>query len=453
MRSYTIGCLLTLGLVGIQLKPLFSQSKPVSELKWVMNEEKGHFVKLTFCNQAWLRYAQNNPGSGVAGNAMFQRENETTDIGLRRTRFQLMGKVSDRFFFYSQFGMNNFNYISARKSGFFIHDALGEIHVLKQLDWGMGLTAWTGFSRFSSPGVASIMGLDAPLFLQATNDANDQFLRKLSTYVKGKVGKLDYRLVLSKPMEFAYSTLYKKNTISTDAQFAPTPPRLQTSGYVSYQFLDQESNMLPYQVGTYLGKKRIFNVGAGFQYQPKATWSTSNGGQDTAFHDMKLFSADVYYDAPLDANGTRAISIYAVGTHYDFGPNYIRNIGVMNTADSVTTALGSFNGAGVAYPMIGSGNSVYVQIGYLGKALSKDGSSMRFMPYIGCQYSAYHKLNDPMLMMDAGLSLYIEEARSKLTLALQNRPVFKSSTDANGNTLIRQDQRLNAIILQYQVSY
>ncbi|MFM7813716.1 MAG: hypothetical protein ACKO66_04295 [Flavobacteriales bacterium] len=430
-----------------------AQTKPVGEMKWFTNEEKGQFVKLTFCNQAWMRYAQNNPGSGAAGNGVFQREAQTTDIGLRRTRFQLMGKVSDRFFFYTQFGMNNFNYLSARKTGFFIHDALGEMHIAKQLDWGMGLTAWTGFSRFSSPGVASIMGLDAPLFLQATNDANDQFLRKLSTYVKGKLGKLDYRLVVSKPMEFAYSTLYKKNTISADAQFAPTPPRLQTSGYVSYQFLDQEANMLPYQVGTYLGKKRVFNVGAGFQYQPRATWSTANAGQDTVYHDMKLFSADLYYDAPLNANATRAISIYAVGTHYDFGTNYIRNLGIMNTTDSVSLSLASFNGTGVAYPMIGSGNSIYVQLGYLGKPLAKDGSAMRLMPYIACQYSMYQKLNDPMVMVDGGVSLYVDEARSKLTLSVQNRPVFKASTDDSGTPQVKQDQRLNAIMLQYQVSY
>ena len=448
-KGATISCLFLL----FMQSGLLAQTKAAGELKWFTNEEKGQFVKLTFCNQAWLRYAQNNPGSGVAGNNAFQREAQTTDIGLRRTRFQLMGKVSDRFFFYTQFGMNNFNYLSARKTGFFIHDALGELHITKQLDWGMGLTAWTGFSRFSSPGVASIMGLDAPLFLQATNDATDQFLRKLSTYVKGKVGKLDYRLVLSKPMEFAYSTLYKKNTISADAQFAPIPPKLQTSGYVSYQFLDQESNMLPYQIGTYLGKKKVFNVGVGFQYQPKATWSTENDGRDTVYHDMKLFSADLYYDAPLNEEATRTISIYAVGTHYDFGTNYIRNLGVMNTTDSVSTALGSFNGTGVGYPMIGTGNSMYVQLGYLGKPMSQDGHSMRLMPYIACQLSKYQKLNDPMVMIDGGISLYVDEVRSKLTLSVQNRPVFMSGTDTNGNSQIRQSDRLNAFVLQYQVSY
>ncbi|MFM7310210.1 MAG: hypothetical protein ACKOZY_06355, partial [Flavobacteriales bacterium] len=65
----------------------------------------------------------------------------------------------------------------------------------------------------------------------------------------------------------------------------------------------------------------------------------------------------------------------------------------------------------------------------------------------------YQKLNDPMLMVDAGVSLYVDEARSKLTLSVQNRPVFKASTDDSGAPQVKQDQRLNAIMLQYQVSY
>ena len=50
---------------------LNAQTNSAGELKWFTYEEKGQFVKLTFCNQAWLRCAQNNQGSGVVGNIAF----------------------------------------------------------------------------------------------------------------------------------------------------------------------------------------------------------------------------------------------------------------------------------------------------------------------------------------------------------------------------------------------
>jgi hypothetical protein len=40
-----------------------------------------------------------------------------------------------------------------------------------------------------------------------------------------------------------------------------------------YQFFDQEDNLLPYTTGSYLGKKKIVNLGAGFIYQPDAMWN------------------------------------------------------------------------------------------------------------------------------------------------------------------------------------
>jgi hypothetical protein len=33
------------------------------------------------------------------------------------------------------------------------------------------------------------------------------------------------------------------------------------AGYFEYQFLDQEANVLPYKVGSYLGTKKVFNIG------------------------------------------------------------------------------------------------------------------------------------------------------------------------------------------------
>lgn len=55
---------------------------------------------------------------------------DTTDIGLRRTRFVLQGQLTDRVYFYTQYGMNNFNFLSQmngnRHIAAYFHDAFGE---------------------------------------------------------------------------------------------------------------------------------------------------------------------------------------------------------------------------------------------------------------------------------------------------------------------------------------
>ena len=101
LASMALLCLYSL--VQAQDKP-----KELTELKLNLNDTGSHYIKATFLNQVWLRYDQSNPGTRVLG----EPKNETFDIGLRRTRFQLYGQMTDRVFFYFQFGQNNFNYLS-----------------------------------------------------------------------------------------------------------------------------------------------------------------------------------------------------------------------------------------------------------------------------------------------------------------------------------------------------
>ncbi|MHA6247447.1 hypothetical protein ACXYMU_05890 [Pontibacter sp. CAU 1760] len=91
--------------------PAVSQApaaKPKSELRYNLTEDGSKYVKATFLNQVWLRWNESNPGTTVNSDPT----DNTLDIGLRRTRMQLYGQLSDRVFFYTQFGMNNFNYLA-----------------------------------------------------------------------------------------------------------------------------------------------------------------------------------------------------------------------------------------------------------------------------------------------------------------------------------------------------
>jgi hypothetical protein len=405
----------------------------MKERKVFLNPDGTNYIKVTLLTQAWLRNQEYNPGSTVFG---FSKESGT-DIGIRRFRAQFYGQLTDRVFVYSQIGQNNFNSISDRKQGFFIHDACGDYSVVKKHFYlGMGLSGWSGLSRFSSPAAGSILGVDAPLFLQSTNDVTDQFLRKLSVYVKGKIGKLDYRLALAQPMAIQKSQNYNP-TISRIASFSSRPPKLQWNGYFQYQLKDQESNTMPYATGTYLGKKKIFNIGAGFVYQKDAMWK-SGALKDTIQSNMAHFSVDFFYDAPIGAKG-QSVSVYSTLVHCDYGANYTRNLAVMNPANG-NNNLSILNGSGNGFPAYGTGTVFYTQIGF--KFKNNLLGKTTFMPYASLQHANYERLNSPMDYYDVGVNWLLSEHVSKFTLAYQNRPVY--------NNLGDQIDRKGAFIAQYQ---
>ena len=98
---------------------------------------------------------------------------------------------------------------------------------------------------------------------------------------------------------------------------------------MEYQFLDSESNLLPFKVGTYLGTKRVFNIGAGFYSQPEGTRSSVNG--TVTKHNVNLMSVDAFLDMPIGKKEKNtAITVYSGFFKYNFGPNYLRNIGTVS---------------------------------------------------------------------------------------------------------------------------
>lgn len=418
---------------------IYSQNK---ELKFKLNDDGSHFVKATFLNQVWVRYNQNNPGTTINGYS----ENETFDIGLRRTRIQLLGQLSDKVFFYTQFGTNNLSYNGARKQGLFFHDALGEFKIHDEhLSIGTGLTGWSGLSRYASPSIGSILSLDAPLYQQATNDISDQFIRKFSVYAKGKLGKVDYRLAITKPMSVAKSSV-QGTGISSNSLFSPEPPKPQFQGYVMYQFLDKESNLTPYNKGSYLGQKNVFNIGGGFIYQQNAMWHSENYGADTVHSNLELFAVDVFYDHVINTEKKNAITAYASFSSNNYGKNYIRNVGVMNPANGVNSS-GTLNGAGDALPLIGTGTTAYTQVGFI---FRKDllGDKGTIQPYTAMQYSNFDFLKDPMVMYEGGVNWIIDGHRTKVSIQYQSRPVF----EMNGSGDYVNTKRKGMFVTQLQIS-
>jgi hypothetical protein len=429
----------------------FAQEKPkeITELKLNLNEDGSHYLKATFLNQVWLRYNESNPGTLVLNKPASQ----TFDIGLRRTRFQLYGQLSGRVFVYFQFGQNNFNYLSQtsgnRKIQAFFHDALGEYRVSKgseKLILGGGLTIANGLSRFSQPSIGTIATMDVPVFAQATVDQVDQFSRKLSVYARGQLGKFDYRVILSDPFPVATNGTVLP-ALSNNATFAQEGHNKQYQGFFMWNFFDKESHVTPYMTGTYLGKKKVFNLEAGVIAQKNATETSPDGGVTKEFHNMTLWSVAAFYDAPINTETGTALNAYLGYFDFEYGPGYLRYNGIMNPASSVQPGYAG-GSQGNAFPMFGSGNVFYAQVGYLMKNDLMGEGNGTLMPYISMQSAKYHRLDKQMNVVDVGVNWLIKGHGSKISLDYQSRPNY----DQQGAELISSG-RSSQVVLQYQISF
>lgn len=455
--------------VYAQQNDSITKTKPdKSALKFNLNADGSHFFQATFLNQVWIRFNESNNGT-----TLFNKPAPSTfDIGLRRTRVQLFGQITDRTFLYFQFGQNNFNntagYSAAggnRKVAAFFHDALCEYKLSKgnQLKLGGGLTVLNGLSRFSQPSVSSILTLDVPVFLQYTVDQTDQFDRRLAVYARGQLGKLDYRFYLSNPFPVnsngsAPTAIGKNATFVNTASFAAgkgSGIQNQFGTYLSYNFFDNEAHTTPYMAGTYLGSKKVWNIAFGAVYQKSATWflsQDSNGTYaDTSFADMLHLSLETFLDMPLNKEKGTALNAFAGYYNTSYGSRYLRYNGAMNPGTGSTasaTAQVAPGSYGNAFPMFGTGQIVYIQVAYLlpKKLLGEDNGQL--MPYASAQLADYDALqNHNMLIFDLGLNWLIKGHNSKLSLDYQNRPTYQ----LNSNGEVSTDSRKNCVILQYQI--
>ncbi len=410
--------------------------------------DSARFITLNMVGQFWMRNNQNNPYTTVENVA----QSNTTDMSIRRIRFVLSGALTDRVNFFIQFGQNNLNYLSARKAGTFFHDITADYAVIKKhFSIGAGLNGWNGPSRFSNTSVMSILVLDPPNYQEVTNDTYDQFVRRLGVYAKGKIGKVDYRVSAGKPFVIQTTSGSGIEPINVNSSFSTLPPNLVYQGYFMYQFLDQESNFGPGTAGSYLGKKRVFNIGAGFYTQSNAMYRHSTTtSTDTVKQDIKLFAVDVFYDAPLNKVKGTALSLYSCFSNYNYGTNFIKVTGPDNPATGSSKSATSFEKSnyGNAFPYLGTGNIGYIQTAYKfrNKLLGDQGT---LQPYFDMQYSRYDRLTDAMYVFDVGVNWLIYGNNSKVTLNYQNRPYFET----NSSGALVQNSRLGEWVLQYHVAF
>lgn len=421
-----------------------------SGLKFNLNDDGSKFMRVIAWNQIWFRSAEMNPGTMIGGEAT----STATDIGNRRLRFLAYAQVSKRYMILTHFGINNQTFINGgaagtsgtggygagKKPGLFFHDAWNEYAVVlpekdKKFSFtlGAGLHYYMGLSRLTMASTLNFLTIDAPIFNWPLIENSDQFARQVGLFAKGKYGKLEYRLSYNKPYATNLTptnTTTASNAIAVDNSGAT---KWSKAGYFEYQFLDQEANVLPFKVGSYLGTKKVFNIGAGFYTAPDATKTSVNSTINK--HDIKLFSADVFLDMPIGKKENKmAVTGYSVLYDYDFGPNYLRNVGIMNigSVDPNFTGSRAIAGAGNAQPTIGSGTIWYTQAGILlpNKEVKP---KVRIQPFGAVTYKNFDALTQSSTQFDVGSNFFIDGHHSKITAQYSTRPVYTSLTNRSGS--------------------
>lgn len=387
-------------LIGFSQEEEKKKELTFKPLKFNISEDGSQWLRFILWNQVQLN------SNDLDGNDDFK-----LTPNIRRSRLLALAQVTPKVFTYIHIGVNNVN--SSRlglidgsdQTQYFLHDAALDYKFSEAFALGGGLHYWRGLTRLSSwAGLSSLtFDIPNPLVHVGTIGATDQFARHVGIYAKGKLGKFDYRVSLDDPGTTGFRE-NPTNASSSNAVYGAwdfhDAGRSLFSGNVKYNFIGSEGNLLPYVVGTYLGKKKTLSASFGWVYHPNSTLELIDDdnpileGDDTATivsktdtGDATHVSLDVNYDTPIGDKGG-ALTAYAAYINYDFGENGASSAGA-------------------------TGSALYAQAGYLLP-------STKIQPYV-----AYQERNwdDTTILgsqaagntLNLGLNYYISGHNLKLT--------------------------------------
>ncbi|WP_435138047.1 porin [Formosa sp. A9] len=394
--------------------------------EWQLSAKPNIKLKLNASAQLWYRYTELNPGS-LDGNQNLQTSD--FDLSLRRLRLGSRWSVGERFKFYTVLGENNYNKASTKSPLLKVLDLYGTYKFSDKINIALGKSTWDGLSRYTAPATTRMLALDLPLIAQPTLNKTDDVTRNLSAFVYGDFGRLNYRIGIIDPYSYSYTGASNVSPAEGISDFSYDKLKLQYTGYFKYDFLDKEYTSGPNFNGTFLGSKQVLALGAGFKYQPDAMSFLQE--EELQYHDMRLWAVDVFTELPLHWSFARAFTGYVGCFNYDFGPDYLRNIGVNNPASGGDNTYLSLNGKGNAFPVMGTGTSVYWQLGLLlGQEHTKT-IWKNIQIYNTGQWSNFDALNNNMFAYSFGVNWYINNQKMKLSIGGQNRPVFSTINDSS----------------------
>ncbi len=382
-----------------------------------LSEDGSSYIRFILWHQQWLQ----------TNNLADDNSNLQLSSTVRRSRFLAYAQVSPRFLVLTHWGINNLssNNLTAlgndgNSAQLFLHDAWTEFKISNnnELFVGTGLHYWKGLTRLSNQSTLNLTTLDnpRPFVHWHSLGITDQFARHLGFYLKGQIGQFDYRLAFNNPLN-------PDNALADGADFGDQSDLTYTGagnlddngdiignavieGYFRYQLFDTESVKLPYQVGTYMGAKKVLGIGLGFYAHPNGMYNTITEEHSGVFH----VAGDVFLDMPV-GNGN-AVNAYASFINFDYGDNYMSR-------------------------WAGTGTNLYSHVGYyLGAA--------KLMPYLAFQTGSYDAFDDNLNAFDVGVNYFVMGHHAKLTLeyhSVMNNPL-EGGIDENGEPTGLQQLRL-----------
>lgn len=423
-----VAAIFTLNITTFSQTEEGDEDRSYKPLTLKLNEEGNKYIRFITWHQIWSE----------DGNLDNDVDPQSFTMRIRRSRFLAYAQISSRFLILTHFGLNTLTGSNADPIGntstnrstingpqLFLHGAWTEFKVTQNdaVYLGGGLHYWNGLSRLTSASTLNFMTQDNYRQAWAQLGLSDQFARHLGIYAKGKFDKLRYTLAVNEPIvnglgssaDPAPGTVtYSGRAVAAGTavnELEPDDAGLIVTGYLDYQFLDQESNKLPYRVGTYLGKKTVFNIGAGFFNHGDGTVTVDDIGNVSA-NDVTHFAVDAFYDAPV---GEGALNAYAVYYNFDYGEDY---------------ALGT---------TYGTGSSFYTHVGYLLPKFTEKG---RFMPYIAYSTRDYEAFENAGNTFQAGANWFINGHHAKITLE------YRSTLN---NYTGEEPDRVNGLVLQTHI--
>lgn len=429
-------------------------------MKFNLNPEGTKYMRFITWNQIWMRSTELNPGTMIGDEPATKQE----DIGARRLRLLAYAQISPRYMIVTHIGINNQTftnggasgstgtggYGAGKKPGIFFHDAWNEYAlVLPQdkkpfsLSVGAGLHYYMGLSRMTMSSTLNYLAIDAPIFNWPLIENSDQFARQMGIFAKGKYNKFEYRFSLNKPFVTNNTPVDVTTQDAAVAVDNSNNTKWSKTGYVEYQIFDKESNFLPYKVGSYLGTKKMFNIGAGFYTAPSGTKTSVNGVIEK--HAINLFSADAFLDMPVGKKEKKmAVTAYSVLYDYDFGPNYVRNLGIMNVGvnDATFTGTRGLAGAGNLQPTIGTGTIWYTQAGFL-LPNKNEKPKVRIQPFGAYTYKKFDAFEKASNQFDIGTNFFLDGHHAKITAQYSTRPVYTAVDNI--------DKYLGELVVQLQI--
>lgn len=337
----------------------------------------------------------------------------STSFNLRRARVLMFAQINKKFLILTHMGLNSLNSETLSPTGkgegsqLFFHGVWAQYNVGVDHVVGGGLHYFNGISRLNNQSTLNFLTLDNNRQSWSTAGLSDQFARHIGIFAKGKFGKLQYRVAINDAITNGLDT----RTPEANGAAVYAGKRLLGSkdsgkayaGYFDFNFLDQESNFLPFKVGSYLGTKKVFNIGAGFFLHPGGSVIADATG-NLVKENVSLFGIDAFYDTPLGDDGS-ALTAYVTYQNNDYGRDYL-------------------------FSVYGTGSMLYSHVGYV---LAGDKTKTRFQPYVSFASNSYDATDDNRNIFGIGANAFLNGHNSKLTLEYKNQKF--GDTDSGTITL------------------